>query len=224
MNVEPGSNWSVTARLRHCSRGGEMVRVRIERRPHRHRQDLARPRIHGEDHAALGARRPPRGVQLALGQVLHGGIEGQDEPGARRGRLENGRLSRHLAPERVALHQRQPGLPGQGLVVRQLDPLEPPVVPAHEPEHVGRQVAAGVEPERLGHRADPRQPEGADGLGAAADLHLHPDERAIARQALLNVTRPLAEMRGQGGRHRRPVGDPAGRAYTDSTAALTASA
>ena len=188
--------------------GGEMVRVGIEGGPHRHREDLARPRIHGEDHAALGARGPPRGVQLALGQVLHGGIEGQDEPGARRGRLENGRLSRHLAPERVALHQRQPGLPGQGLVVRQLDPLEPPVVPAHEPEHVRRQVAAGVEPERLRHRADPRQPEGADGLGGGRrDLHLHPHERAIARQALLNVAGPLAEMRGQGGGHRRPVGD-----------------
>jgi hypothetical protein len=99
-------------------------------------------------------------------------------------------------------------------------PSRPSVVAADEPEDLRGQLAARIEPERLGHRADPGQPGGADGLGRhRRDLDLHPHERPVAGQALLDVPRPLAEVGCQRGRHGGPVGDLPGSAYTDSTGA-----
>jgi hypothetical protein len=48
------------------------VIVRIERRPARHREDLAGVRIHDHGGAAVGARRLDTGANLALRDVLQG--------------------------------------------------------------------------------------------------------------------------------------------------------
>ena len=191
LKVDPGSNGSVTARFRHCSAvarwyvfGLNVGRIAIARiSPVRGSMTSTIPPL-----APVVA---PRGVQLALGEILHGGVQGQDEPASRGGRLEDGRLPGHVATERVALHQREPRLAGQGLVVGQLDALEPPVVPADEPQHVGRQLPARIEAERLRHRADPRQPAGADGLGDGGGIFTftHTNGRSLARRCSMSRAR-----------------------------------
>ena len=79
LKVDPGSNGSVTARFRHCSAvatwyalGLNVGRIAIARiSPVRGSMARTIPR--------LGAGGAPRRVQLALGEVLHGRVEGQDE-------------------------------------------------------------------------------------------------------------------------------------------------
>ena len=58
--------------------GGRLVGVRIEGGTEGRRQELSRPGVHDQDHAGPRARRAPRLLELALGDVLDGGVEGQD--------------------------------------------------------------------------------------------------------------------------------------------------
>src|SRR5262249_60327271 len=108
-----------------------------------------------------------------------------------------GGLAGPRAAGRAPPHRGRPRLARERLVVGQLDALEAAVVTPDEPEHVGRQLAARVEPEGLRYGADPREPLRPDGLGRCRrNLQLHPDQGALTGQTLLDVPRTVAEVRG----------------------------
>src|SRR5581483_1133927 len=86
------------------------------------------------------------------------------------------------------------------------------VVAADEPEHVGGQLAIRVEAERLRDRPDAGQAQRADRRAdGGRHLRLHPHERPVAREPLLDLGRALAEVRGERRRDRGTVADPSGQ-------------
>jgi hypothetical protein len=72
--------------------------------------EAARPGIHGEDHAGPGARLLPRRVQLALCDVLDGGVEEVRTGPDRAGALRMG-LGAHVPPQGVPLDEARPASP-----------------------------------------------------------------------------------------------------------------
>ena len=108
LNVEPGSYRSCTARLRRSFSCEVAVRVRVERRLVRHREDLAGVRVHDDGGAALRAVLDDAGVQLALGDVLQVLVDGQlDGRSGGRRPLE---AAERVAP-RVGLDEHRARLP-----------------------------------------------------------------------------------------------------------------
>ena len=165
MKVEPGSNGSVTARFRHWSPvaiwyafGLKVGRIAIARSsPVRGSMMRTIPALAPVERQAASSSRSARyWIVASIVRTRPGLASAPSRIVGCRG---------HLAAEGVPLHQRHPRLAGERLVVSALDSLEALVVPPDEPEHLGGQLAARIEPERLRERPDPGQAGSADGLG-----------------------------------------------------------
>ena len=159
------------------------VGVRVEGRVVRHREDLARVRIHDDGGAAGGAVLFDAGAQLALGDELEVLIDGQLEGRAGGGRALD--LAEDALLPRVRLHE-QLALPAAHLgVVRRLEAAETGVVETDVAEHVRGQLLVRIVAAALLEEPDPLQLELADPLlFVGRDLALEIRELAAAAQLL----------------------------------------
>ena len=152
---------------------------------------------------------PPRGVHLALGQVLDGGVERQHEPGARRGRLQHGRLSRTSRPSASRSTSALPGLPRPG---SRRAPARSPRAPGRP----GPRSRARAPPARGWGRtaaapAPCRSPAArrarmASAAGGGIFTFTHTNGRSLARRCCTSRGRSPRCGARRGG-HRGPVGD-----------------
>ena len=216
LKVEPGSNGIGEGAVAPLLVRRRAERVRIERGPDRESQDLARARIHHDGHRRLGARAPPGGLDLLLGQVLERGVDGQRDALSRHGRLEDDRRARDVATESVALDERPAFGPCQVGVPCLLDTAQALAVEPLEADDVGAQLTARVEAQALLEESQPRLVQVAHGLRhGRRQLALDPDEALGRIEAAGDVGRGLAEDRRElapRGAERRRCGGAARRA------------
>ena len=121
-SVEPGSNTSVSARLRIRSRATLSRAVRVVRRPVREREDLAGLHVEDDEAAGLGLVQVDRGLELAEREVLQPRVERERQVAARLRRADRRDvLDRLVAPvdDDAAAARRA----GQPRLLRELDAL-----------------------------------------------------------------------------------------------------
>ena len=104
--------------------------------------------------AALALRAAPGGVDLPLGEVLDRAVDREHDALARRRRLEHARRRCTSRPSASRPTTALPGVPASVVVQRALDALQP-ALRALEADHVGGQLAVGIEAQRLGQEAEP---------------------------------------------------------------------
>jgi hypothetical protein len=203
LNVEPGSNGSVTTRLRQASDertsrnafGLNVGRTAIARMSP----------VRGSITTAIA---PERGVDLALGDVLDRAVDRQHHALAGLGLLEHVLLG-DFAAKRVAAGDRLARDACQIRVEGALDTLQP-TLGALEAEHVRRQLAVGVETQRLGQEAEPGLAQCLHLLGdRRRQLAAQPDERARAGQRGVNLGLGLTQDGRQARGHAHRVADAA---------------
>ena len=135
-------------------------------------------------------------VDFPLGDVLDRAIDRQHHAVTGLGLLEHV-LRRDLAAERVPAGDRLARHAGQIRVEGALDALEPALGPL-EAEDVRRQLAVGIETQRLREEAEPRFAQRSHLLGhGRRQLAAQPHEGAAARQRGVDLGRRLAQDRGQ---------------------------
>jgi hypothetical protein len=183
-------------------------RVGIEPGIGRHREDLARVRIH-HDHGAtssplgrdgFGQRRLYLELELAVergedGRPLYRRLLDVDAAGDR-------------LPVRVELGRPLARRARQNVLIPELESGETVPVDPDEPDDLRGECARGVRALRRVEEADAGQPEGPDLVGdLGLDLASQVDERGLRGQLLDQVRDPDAEQRREA-RGRRPrVGD-----------------
>src|SRR5262249_45012959 len=135
------------------------IRVRIERRLVRHRENLAGARVHDDDGAAGRAVVQDALMQLALGDVLEILVDGQLD--GRTGCRRTLEAAERMSP-RVGLNEDRPLLAADLRIVGVLEAAQAGVVDSHIPEEVRGELLVRIETPALLDEADPLEVERGD--------------------------------------------------------------
>ncbi len=178
--TEPGSNASVTADVaepRRVVRGHVRVVVRVEPRVARHRVDVARPHVHHDDRARLGAVRLDGLLQRLLRLVLHLAVE--RGASALMPSIGSFTTSMPCAIGWPALcsNVRSPGTPASSESYSASSPVSPVPSIAHEPDHGRRERPGRVVPLRDREEPDTGQLQVLHALGHGPDPPAAPRTR-----------------------------------------------
>ena len=197
LNVDPGSNGSVTARLRRSSS------VAVEKRFGLNVGRMATARtspVRGSMATAMAAfARVRRQAASTSRSAMYWSVVSMVStiPCPGRARLEHGRGRRKLAAERVALHDGAAFLAGQVPVPCLLDPAEAAPVHPLEPDDVSGQLAGRVEPQALLDEAERRLLEVPHRLGQRRRQPALDEEEPLRGQEALfgspRASRPAPE-------------------------------
>src|SRR5436309_2288327 len=158
LNVEPGSKGSVTARLRQTSRE-DTARNALGLNVGRRASASTSP-VRGSIAIAIAARACVRRYAASISRSARYWIVVSSVSITPRPRGGEDLLARELAAQRIAPHDRPARGAGERVVPRALHALEP-AVHALEAEHVRRQLAVGIETQRLVQEPEPRLAERA---------------------------------------------------------------
>ena len=153
--------------------------VRVVCRHVGHRQHLAGAHVDGNDPAGLGPMLDDRGLQLAIGEVLQLAIDRQREVAALDWRAHALRVLHH-PPQPVLDDPAAAGLPGQPVLVGELDSLLAAVVHIGEAEQMRSHFAVRVVAAVLTLERNTRKAKLHDlGRGVGRQVALQVDELAI---------------------------------------------
>ena len=120
---------------------GGLEVVGVEPRIGGHRVDIAGPRVHDDDRAALGTVLLHRSLQGLLRQVLDLAVQRGHERASPGRRLHDLRPARDRQPVRRQLHRAGSGRTGQDVLVLELEARESRGIDPDEAEHLRRERA-----------------------------------------------------------------------------------